>query len=273
MTTGQGPLILGSTGRLGRALARVWPAGQGAVWQHRPGAAPPRAPSLAWDILTEPCPDLPEQPDGIILLAGPVRGDMSPTTPLARVAAALAARWQTRLLIASSQAVYGAPVGPADEKTPIAPTTPYGEAKAAMETAVAGQKDVTCLRIGNVAGCDALLGAAAQQTSLSLACWPDGQSPQRSYIGPATLARALCDLLAAKDPLPPVLNCAQPGALTMADLLDAADVAHTPREATASDLRRLELDVAALSAWVNLPPADPATLIAEARAAGWSPAS
>lgn len=270
MTTGQGPLILGATGRIGRALARVWPAGQAAVWQHRPGRIAPARPAVSWDILRAPAPDLPASLTGIVLLAGPVSGDFSATTPLARVAADLAERLGLRLLVASSQAVYGAPAGPVDETAALSPVTAYAQAKAEMERAVAGR--ATCLRIGNVAGCDGLLGAAARQSPLGLTCLADGTTPQRSYIGPATLARVLCDLLAHQGPLPDVLNLAQPGVVAMGDLLDAAGVAHVPKPQTPADVPRLELDVSALAALVDLPAATAAGLVAEARAAGWSAA-
>lgn len=68
-----GPLILGATGQVGQALARVWPEGAG-IWQYRPGTArhviagfPGQG--LEWDILAAPLPPLPEVPPGIIVLA------------------------------------------------------------------------------------------------------------------------------------------------------------------------------------------------------------
>src|ERR1700761_9055753 len=64
----------------------------------------------------------------------------------------------TRFVFASSVAVYGVPERqPVAEDTPLRPTSPYGESKAAAEQAVAkaaagGELGAVCLRIFNAAG-------------------------------------------------------------------------------------------------------------------------
>lgn len=86
-------------------------------------------------------------------------------------------------------------------------------------------------------------------------------------IGPQTLADALLTLLEAD--LPPVLNLAQPGLVDMADLLRAAQADWGWQAAPDTALPALELDLKALLARIPLWAADPATLVAEARATGW----
>ena len=146
-----GPLILGASGEIGRSLARVWAmtvpeAGPG-LWQHRPGAAAPPVflapdvPSLSWDILAEAPPALPAGLSGIVVLAGVTSGDaaaLALNTRLAEAALALArAHGIARVLLASSQAVYGPHPGPAQENSFCAPLSAYGAAKLAMEQALA----------------------------------------------------------------------------------------------------------------------------------------
>lgn len=271
-----GPLILGASGEIGRSLARVWrlavpEAGPG-LWQHRPGATPPPdVPSLSWDILAEPAPALPARLSGVVVLAGVTSGDaagLALNTRLAEAGLALArANGISRVLLASSQAVYGAHPGAAHEDSPCAPLNAYGAAKLAMEQALAGAPEVTALRIGNYAGSGALF-RAARQGPVVLDQFPDGRSPRRGYIGPVSLARVLAALLAAPGPLPPVLNVALPGAVEMAALLEAATLPFTFRPAPAAALAEAVMDVTALQALLPLPAAAAGPLMAEARAGG-----
>uniref|UniRef100_UPI0040475AEA NAD-dependent epimerase/dehydratase family protein n=2 Tax=Yoonia sp. TaxID=2212373 RepID=UPI0040475AEA len=261
-------LVLGGTGRVGRALMHVWPADLPTpVFQARAGGAYP------WDMLSEPAPELPEDIVGIVALAGVTQGDdaaLLMNTRLAQAACDLSSRaGGVRVLLASSQAVYGAPTMPVSEKSPTNPQTPYGQAKLMMERAVSGDQNTTCLRIGNVAGCDGLLLAAGRGSAVALDRFADGQGPQRTYIGPQVLARVLGALMMHPAPLPKVLNVGQPGAVAMADLLDAAAVPWRWRPAGARALRALDLRCDRLAGLVSLPRATPSGLIAQARAAGW----
>ncbi|MBL8561125.1 MAG: NAD-dependent epimerase/dehydratase family protein [Gemmobacter sp.] len=269
-----GPLILGASGEIGRSLARVWamaaPGAGPGLWQHRPGTAtPPDVPTLSWNILAEAPPALPAGLSGIVVLAGVTAGDtaaLALNTRLAETALALArAHGIARVLLASSQAVYGAHPGPAQENSPCAPLSAYGAAKLAMEQAMAGAPEVTALRIGNYAGSGALF-RAARQGPVSLDQFPDGRSPVRSYIGPVSLARVLAALLAHPGPLPPVLNVALPGGVEMAALLEAAALPFTLRPAPATALPEAVMDVTRLEGVLPLPPATAAGLIAEAQA-------
>lgn len=273
------PLILGATGRLGRAFrmlhgAGLWPGRASPLWQHRPGTGL-TGNALAWDM-SGPPPDDPRlaQTRGIIVLAGVTAGDaaaLAANTALARAAIALRdAGVAGPVLLMSSAAVHGRGDGPLTEARAPRPAAAYGAAKAAMEAAVAGIPGVTCLRLANVAGSDALFASMAAQDPVTLDRFADGSGPRRSYIGPATLARALLHLAGRPD-LPPILNLASPGTVAMADLLAAAGIAWHWTPAPASAIARVELDTALVQTFLPLPPVSAGDLLAEARAAGWAP--
>lgn len=271
------PLILGGTGWVGQALARVWKDAP-PVWQHRPQRPAPAAPALVWDMHS-PAPTILQPISGIIVLAGVTDGDaaqLAQNTTLALAACDLAAQvGGVPVLVASSQAVYGPQTGLLSEDHTCAPSSPYGVAKLAMETAVAGRPNVTCLRIGNVAGADMLMRAASAGP-VKLDQFADGQGPERAYIGPVTLAQVLAGLLAAYHAgtvLPRVLNVASPGMIAMQDVLTAAGARWSWRPAAAQALRALALDVSRLSDIVPLAPDTATGIIAQARTAGWSPAA
>ena len=148
---------------------------------------------------------------------------LSLNTDLA-LAAIRAAEPGRRVFLASSAAVYGAQGGLLDETQPCTPTAPYGAAKLEMENAArhlgaARGVGVTSLRIGNVAGADAILGGWTDGMALDTGA--TGQTPKRSYIGPHTFADVVAALLDAQD-LPDCLNLSAPGAVEMGALLDAA---------------------------------------------------
>lgn len=274
-----GPLILGSTGRIGRAFRHLWASG------HWPEAAPPlwhgRHPGpgidLAWDMSGAPPTDPQlERCGGLIVLAGG-QGAGTPPDPghaarLAEAALALADRAGIApVLVASSQAVYAPTPGPHTEAGPRGGQSAYGRAKIVMEDAIAGR--ATALRIGNVAGADMLLTNAARGP-VRLDRFADGHSPRRCYIGPITLARVLMALIRADGPLPDAINIAAPGLVEMADLLRAAGQPFDWRDAPETALPEMRLDLTRLAGLMPLDPASgrPEALISEARAAGWSPA-
>ncbi|MCB5200681.1 NAD-dependent epimerase/dehydratase [Loktanella sp. TSTF-M6] len=266
-------LILGGTGKLGRALARVWPDDLPALWQHRPDSAAPTTPAVAWDILNSPAPlaDL-EQAGvtGILALAGyagPEPDLLAQNTPLAQAAAHLGKTLGCRVLVASSQAVYGPRRGLLHESSACAPQGGYGAAKLAMEGTLAGQDHVTCLRIGNVAGCDALAAGIADATPenpVTLDRFADGQGPRRAMIGAADLMAMMPALFAAPD-LPPVLNVARAGSVDMADVLDALGQPFVWRDAGPDALPDLRLDVTLLQGICAVPDADAAAMAQQ----GW----
>lgn len=267
-------LILGATGRIGMILRKCWD--QRAIsWQTRKPQT-----GAGWvvvDPLGEP-EALKLAADGcaaILCLAGVVPGRagadgsgvMADNIALAE-AALRAAAPGTRVLLASSAAVYGATPDLLREECPPAPLSDYGRAKLAMERrgaelGAARGVAVTALRIGNVAGVDAILGGWAPGFRLDQ--FPDGRTPRRSYIGVQTLARVLRDLVIAPD-LPGVLNVAAPGAIEMGTLLDAADLGWTPRAAPDTAIADVQLCTGRLGQFTRFEAADSA---AAAMVAQW----
>lgn len=233
-------IVTGATGRLGRMLRTFWPDAQ---WLSR---------GEAW----------PEGKCGTILnLAGVTdpNGPLQDNITTAADAVAEGARRGARVFLMSSAAVYGAGARDFLETDALAPANAYGRAKAEME-ALAGE--ATILRLGNVAGADALLGRASGQVTLD----PAGEAgPERSYIGPATLARVL-EALTCAPSLPRILNIAEPPPVAMSALLDAAGIPWKFGPERAGTIPRVGLDVTRLCAICPLPPADPARMVAEWRA-------
>ncbi|MEL7182721.1 MAG: NAD-dependent epimerase/dehydratase family protein [Pseudomonadota bacterium] len=230
----------GASGRVGRLLRAVIPD---AVWTSQADGWAPAKGARA-----------------LICLGGVTLGD---TTALrANSTAALnaldaAARLSVpRVFLLSSAAVYGRARGPLLASDAPTPAAPYGVAKAEMESAVHTWRathpngpEATILRLGNVLGADQLIGNMTQARPVSLHIFQDGTCPRRSYIGPATLGRVLQEL-AAMPNVPPVLNVAAPGTVSMADLVRAAGGTYTPHPAPDSAIATVELDVAPLAARV-----------------------
>lgn len=271
-------IILGATGKVGQSLARVWPqTAQNSVWQHRPGVRPAvlnkfNGQTLCWDILKGPTPILPEGIESMIVLAGIMgqdEGVLVQNTDLALAAVDLARRTGiARILVASTQAVYGTHSVCANEATLCQPVGAYGVAKLKMEQALADFPEVTCLRLGNVAGTDSLFRAAARE-SITLDQFEDGTSPQRSYIGPVDLASVLLRLLDPAQSLPAVLNVANPGMHAMDQLLRAAGVDFKFRQAPENALDKLEIDVSQLKRLTGIKPVSAQKLVDQARLGGW----
>jgi nucleoside-diphosphate-sugar epimerase len=286
-------LVLGAAGRIGGVLRRDWPVllpGRDLRWQARRRPANPAA-NEAWHILV-PLEDpaalaqAAEGADTILCLAGVTPGHGGDLGDNARLAEAAiraaqscnAARGRakngasdrkTRVLLASSAAVYGNQPGVLSEGAPLHPANPYGAAKAEMEAqtlrlgAEAGVA-VTALRIGNIAGLDAILGG--WRPGFQLDFFADGTTPRRSYIGVRMLAQVLAALVQHPD-LPNVLNLAQPGPVAMGDLLHAAGLDFRLRPAPDTAIPEVALEVTRLAGLlppdVPLPAADPAQLVAE----------
>lgn len=266
-------LVLGATGRIGAVLRRIWPA-DAARWQTRRPM-----PGTGWalcDPLADPA-GLARAATGcsaILCLAGPVPGqggevDLDVHVPLALAAVAAAAAADVPVLLVSSAAVYGAQSGLLSEAAPLVPMAGYGRVKVEMEQQAATLADrlgvaACALRIGNIAGLDAILGG--WRTGFTLDRFADGHTPRRSYIGVRTLAQTLL-LLARQRDLPAALNVAAPGLTEMGALLDAAGLPWTPRTPSPAAIPEVALDVRALQSCVPLAPGAglPHTLVAEWR--------
>ena len=228
-----------------------------------------------FDILqdSDTLADVVNEVDVVLSLAGSTptsSGDLRDTVPLARAVLA-ATTGKTPLLIASSAAVYGRAPGLCREGDTVVPVNAYGTEKLAMERVCHAQGGpVTCLRIGNVAGADQILGrVTANATPLTLDRFDDGSTPARSYIGPGELARILADLCLAAGrgiALPPILNVTAPGAAEMGALLDAVPHPWTPRPAPKDAIREVLLDTTLLGRFT---PLDPEAGSAERIVADW----
>ncbi|WP_379575072.1 NAD-dependent epimerase/dehydratase family protein [Pseudophaeobacter arcticus] len=247
----------------------------------QPIAQPAPAAACLLDPLAEPqrLTELLCGAEVVLCLAGSVPGrgtDLGDNSRLATAAvqaaagaADLSGAPAARVLLASSAAVYGNQPGLLGEDSPLKPANAYGVAKVEMEhqARALGQQlgvPVTALRIGNIAGLDAILGG--WQPGFCLDQFADGRSPRRSYIGPQTLARILAALVAAAD-LPPALNLAQPVPLEMAALLRAADLPFAWRPAPGAAIAEVELDLRRLQHVLRgsaaLAPAEAPQILAE----------
>lgn len=268
-------LVMGATGRIGQVIRSQTLAPELLpIWQARR----PKSGFLTWDILAEPCPN--SAASGVtICLAGVIQGgaeDLAQNESLA-LAACRAAIEQggKHVFLASSASVYGSSQTPLREDAHLAPISAYGEAKAAAERAAQaamreGGPGLTILRIGNIARLDALLGAMKPDVPVRLdAVAGEPRGPVRSYIGPVSLAHALVQLagLAARGVvLPRVINVAA-GAVSMADLLDAAGANWSFYDKNTKVIPRVEMDLTVLHRLFDLPPqaVDPAAMVAEWR--------
>lgn len=269
-------LITGGNGRLGTILHDCWPwamkGGLRPIWQSRR----PEVGFLPWDILHAPAPPW---SGGIVLHLAGGRADPEAEVPLAlAVLQAAQAQGARHVFLASSAAVYPAGTD-LDEDTAPAPASSYGAGKRAMEEAALDWQarhggGLTILRIGNVAGADALLGAdlgAGQSAPLTLDP-VEGSTlgPVRSYIGPAMLAAVLARLAAlaaARTALPRLLNVAAPRPVAMGALLDAAGIAWTFGRPNPAVRPQVVLNTNRLQALVRLPPyaSQPRAIVADWR--------
>lgn len=247
-------LVLGATGRIGWVLQALWPfalrRGLVPVWQSRT----PQRGFLHWDILHNPCPA--GAASGVVLCLAGGRVPDGQNTALA-LAALTAARDQgaRHVFLASSAAVY-TPGENLAEDSPTDPPSDYGREKRAMEqAALATGLPLTLLRIGNIAGLDALLGTPRDGPATLDPTGPRG--PVRAYIGPVTLAAVLGGLAVramAGDPLPTVLNIATPRPVAMADLLDAAGIAWHWGPDNPRAIPAVTFDTTRLQGLIRLPP-------------------
>ncbi len=257
-------LVTGATGRVGRLLAVEWARrGASVVMQRRADRAGAGLPVLVWAPLDGPrlLLDWVERhgvPEAMLVLSGVTPGgggDLSLNIALAE--ACMAAAYEAgirRVLLASTAAVYGGGRDePWHEGDTATPTSAYGAAKLATERAAEPWRgrglSVSCLRIGNVAGADALL-LNAGQGALAIDRFADGSGPVRSYIGPQSLARVVQALADPALTLPPVLNVAAPRPVAMVELASAAGLDWRWRPAPDEAVARYTLDCSALAALV-----------------------
>lgn len=259
-------VVVGATGRLGKCIRPYW-KDLSVLWQSR------RVEHgfETVDILNDPkgMRQLINGADAVLCLAGETykpNANMALNVDLAR--AVLDAAQDTaagRVFLASSAAVYGAATGLLTEDGPAMPQSDYGRAKLDMEhMAQAHAHPYTALRIGNIAGADAIL--AGWTPGMALDQLEDGRAPRRSYIGLETLARVLMGLMGQRD-LPNRLNVATPGPVSMDSLLDAAGLAYTYRAPAKGVIGCVNLCTKRLQNHVKLMTEDsaPETMVAQWR--------
>lgn len=280
-------LLMGASGRLGQMVLSHWRREARAfdvVGQYRQSL--PSAQDLRWSPLEDgPAPLLThvaaKGPVAALVMLGGVTpsstGGMAAMDDNARLAdralEAAAAAGIPRVLMASSSAVYGAGSGtPFDEDAPLNPANPYGAAKVAMEARCRARAttdtELCMLRIGNVAGADALLlnVAAHPERAVTVDTFADGRGPIRSYIGPVTLADVLAHLaLKAPAPLPGALNIGAPEPIAMESLAEALGHPVERRDAGAAGHQHITLDCQRLAALFPFTEAasHPATMVAQ----------
>lgn len=268
-------LVLGATGRIGRVLQHVWEADGRAgsvLWHGRRSIASSMLNHVEFDMLRDvgALTTAARNRAAILCLAGviPGRGDnMKDNVALAEAAIRAGAKAGARVFLVSSAAVYGAQTGILLELSQLRPQTDYGRAKMEMEMrglALGAELGVpVCiLRVGNIAGLDAILGG--WQPGFKLDVFDDGRSPRRSYIGVQELARVIAEVLITPD-LPKIMNIAAPGTVEMGALLDAANLRWTPRQALDSAIPEVCLNTKVLEQIVRSKLANPTRLVEEWR--------
>ncbi|SEK92660.1 NAD-dependent epimerase/dehydratase family protein [Pacificibacter marinus] len=288
-------IFLGASGRIGRLLRAVWSLGDArnlqVDWQFR-HEMPELKNTLTWPDFSVLDPllrhtDLFGDIDGFFVFLGDAQkasqtNESALTAHVTLVEQALNAAASIdvrRVIVASSSAVYGAGHGvPFHESDVLEPVNAYGVAKCEMEKVCRARAntlgiDLCFLRIGNVAGADALLGSAAlwQQgdAPVVLDIFPDGQGPRRSYIGPQSLAFVLSGLAQQSGLLADVINVAAPQSVSMNALLDAAGIDWQARYVAASPLQDIALNCSLLEELVLVTNADsaPSNIIGQWRIA------
>lgn len=257
-------VVLGASGRLARLIRPFW-ENMPVRWQSRT----PLNGCARVDILNDPdgLKAMLVGADCVICFAGVTPAPdacFDDNVSLARACLNAASNAHAgHVLLTSSAAVYGADDGDLSEAADVHPISDYGRAKHQMEQmATLHSHPSTCLRIGNVVGADAAVGG--WQPGAVMDQFPDGSTPTRSYIGPATLARALLRL-ATTPALPKILNLAAPGSLEMGALLTAADRPFSYRPAGPQTLANVTLDTRLLETFVpfSAQDSDPAQMVRE----------
>jgi nucleoside-diphosphate-sugar epimerase len=247
-------MLLGASGQLGSMLRKLWPEPDELVCQSRykrPGfvsfdqcldvVAARRASKGARTVVCL---------SGVTPRNSKQSGDpfsLNTDLALAAVQAAHDAK-ASRVFLLSSAAVYGQADGIQHENATCEPVSYYGRSKLDMErTALKAAAELgqaaTVLRIGNVAGADAILGS--WRGGMEIDSLPDGTTPCRSYIGPETLTRVIYGLTQVAD-LPDIINIAAPGSIELGGLLDAAALAWAPRCAVGNVIKKVELSTSRL---------------------------
>ena len=253
-------LVLGANGKLGNMICAVFGAQAAPRLAIHPVSRDGSV-GLGWSVGQSP--DLLPRVDAVVALWGvtPAHGTpLSENSGLALAAMDLGRRLgANRVLHCSSAAIYGPSDRPLHEEDTPAPASPYGAAKADMETVLRPPPEddgpvPVILRIGNVAGAESLFAAMGRDGPVTLDRFSDGHGPDRSYIAPGDLAKVLevlCTLPRSR--LHRVYNVAAPRVTAMADIVRAAGRDLRWRPAPEGALRRVALDTARLAEVCPMP--------------------
>lgn len=266
-------LVLGASGQLGRMMCALG-AGDGL------SLIPVYRDLRSGGVLWSPGAPVPQtlRADAVLALWGVTVGapsDLAQNCELALAAQAIGHEiGADRVLHCSSVAVYRPGPAPLTETCPTAPVNPYGEAKLAMEEALAQAQGVksTVMRIGNVAGADSLFAAGRRDGTTRVTRYPNGFGPLRSYIAPGDLVRALrCLLTCNPEDLPSVVNLAAPKPVRMEDLAKAMGW-HVDWTDVADDGRQdITMQTDRLRTLIDLGPdaSDPTHIARDVISGGW----
>lgn len=265
-------VVTGAAGRVGRALQTVWGrelAGAPVLWSARQAG---QAVDIVWDIGND-APQTLQRGAIFLHLAGQTRGTPDQLAKNRRSVVHLCdvakKRDAAHVFLMSSVAVYHPSAALITEDDAPNPAHDYGKAKLAAEDAareVLPAGKLTILRLGNLAGADTLLSSIR---SGPVVLDPiDGQpgGPERSYIGPRLLAdvlRSLVQRVMSGQPIPLILNIAQPPALAMADLLAAAGADWRFGPVRAAAIPRVAVSVDRLASLVPVETATARSVIAD----------
>ncbi|WOI57368.1 NAD-dependent epimerase/dehydratase family protein [Palleronia sp. LCG004] len=262
-------IIIGAGGSVGRRIRRAWRAtGHSHMTVGRGVDA-----DLRWDLTGPPPPFDAARGAGIVVLAGVTPasgGDLADNLRLARAGIEAARAWgAAHVFVASSSAVYGpTPPIPVDEDAPLNASSPYAAAKIEVECETVA-KDVTALRIANVAGASQPFLAIRAGGHAKLDRFADADAPMRSFIGPVSLASCfarLCDLAASGRDFPPVLNIASARPIRMIDIFAAAGVTPDRPAASKDAIAHANLATKRLAELWDVPDHDAEALWDEVRA-------
>jgi nucleoside-diphosphate-sugar epimerase len=267
--------MLGASGRVGRAVRAVWDCkpmqGIGIVPVSRSAVASEGGVSWAPGRKGVVLPAA----DVVLAFWGVTRGDrtaLAANTALAEAAGDLASRLGARQVIhCSSAAVYPPCAAPLPETAAGCSPSAYGQAKLDMEAAIAampGDAVQTVLRIGNVAGADALFRNLWPGGSVTLDAFRSGSGPTRSYIAPHDLATVVEALI--REPFAGAVNVAAPQPTAMHAIAEATGTSVVWRQAPDASIETVHLDTTRLSAICQLPAqaADAGHLVDSARRSG-----
>lgn len=256
-------LVLGSNGKLGRMLRRVWEdrpdPNVNFIWQARKQN---QKDCFVWS-LGDPIESLPPI-TAIIALWGVTPKDganLADNSMLAKAAHEIGvALGVERILHCSSAAVYPPSANPLKEEVIGSAPNPYGQSKRDMEQAIEYMQKqrpngpLQCaMRIGNVAGADSLFATIKHSTTVNLPKFSDGQGPRRSYIAPSDLGKSVLALLKCPlKKLPRIVNVAAQTATPMSDLAHASNCKVVWNNPRPNDIPIVELDTARLNTLLPL---------------------